>query len=72
MPIFEFECRACGAVTSFLEKSGAQQSHNCEKCGSKETQKIFSVFNAKAGSPKASGPARCPRPCGDGACPHAG
>jgi len=62
MPIFEYRCSKCGHVTAFLEKPNARRPHPCEKCGSKETEKVFSTFAAKSG--KAS-LASCPT----GTCP---
>jgi putative FmdB family regulatory protein len=62
MPIFEYQCGKCGHVTAFLEKADAHHPHACEKCGSKETEKVFSTFAAKSG--KASS-ASCPT----GTCP---
>ena len=64
MPVFEYQCKECGHVTSFLEKAGGIKAHACEKCGSRHTAKIFSVFAAKsAGS--SSGSSSCPT----GTCP---
>ena len=64
MPIFEYRCSKCGHVTAFLEKPTTRQSHQCEKCGSKDTEKVFSTFAAKAGGSSSSG-ASCPT----GTCP---
>jgi len=62
MPIFEYRCEKCGHVTSFLEKRGARRAHPCEKCGSKDTEKLFSTFAAKVGSSSTSS-------CPTGTCP---
>ena len=62
MPIFEYRCKQCEYVTTFLEKVNAHAPHTCEKCGSKDTKKVFSTFAAKSG--KASS-ASCPT----GTCP---
>jgi putative FmdB family regulatory protein len=64
MPIFEYQCRKCGHVTSFLEKSGSSETHACEKCGSKQTEKILSGFAVKV-SGSSSGSESCPT----GTCP---
>ena len=64
MPIFEYRCDKCGHVTSFLEKANARGAHACEKCGSENTEKVFSTFAAKAGGSSSSG-ASCPT----GTCP---
>ena len=64
MPIFEYKCKKCGHVTSFLEKADKRGSHACEKCGSKSTEKLFSTFAAKSDGPSSSGPS-----CPTGTCP---
>ena len=61
MPIFEYRCRECGAVTEFLEAADRKGAHACGECGSRATEKMFSTFSAHASS---SGPA-----CKDGSCP---
>jgi putative FmdB family regulatory protein len=65
MPIFEYRCKQCGHVTSFLEKAGSQKSHPCEKCGSKATEKMFSTFAAKTKPSSGLGNSSCPT----GTCP---
>ena len=64
MPIYEYKCIDCGYVSSFLEKPGSRQSHPCEKCGSKKTEKVFSTFAAKVGGSSSSGSS-----CPTGTCP---
>ncbi len=61
MPMFEYRCRKCGAVTEFLEAVDGKGAHACDECGSKATEKMFSTFSAQV---SASGPA-----CKDGSCP---
>lgn len=63
MPIFEYQCKKCGHVTSFLEKAGSKKSHVCETCGSKDTEKMFSTFAATSGGSSSS--SSCPT----GTCP---
>ncbi|MCD4825835.1 MAG: zinc ribbon domain-containing protein [Phycisphaerae bacterium] len=53
MPLFEYRCKKCSHVTTVLEKAGSKKKHVCEKCGSKETEKIFSTFAAQSGGGKA-------------------
>ena len=65
MPVFEYRCKKCGHVTSFLEKAGTKRAHVCEKCGSAETEKIFSTFAARVGSSSDAGGSSCPT----GTCP---
>jgi len=68
MPIYEYRCKACGHVTSFLEKSGAKGPHPCEKCGSPKTEKSLSTFAAHGGGSSSAGSAACPT----GTCPLPG
>ena len=63
MPIFEYECKDCGHVTEFLEKRGTGRRHKCGKCGSLETQKVFSTFAAQ------SAPVSPCEGCPSGTCP---
>lgn len=64
MPIFEYRCGKCGHVTAFLEKADVRHAHPCEKCGSKNTEKVFSTFAAKSGT-LLSSDSNCPT----GTCP---
>ena len=65
MPIFEYQCKQCEHVTSFLEKAGSRKSHVCEKCGSKATEKLFSTFAAITKATSDLGDSSCPT----GTCP---
>jgi putative FmdB family regulatory protein len=62
MPIFEYRCGKCGHVTAFLEKADVRHAHPCEKCGSKNTEKVFSTFAAKSGKAPSTS-------CPTGTCP---
>jgi len=64
MPVFEYQCSKCGHVSSFLEKAGGRGPHACEKCGSKDTEKVFSTFAARGGSSSSTGDS-----CSTGTCP---
>jgi len=64
MPMFEYRCKRCGHITSFLEKAGSRKAHACEKCDSEDTEKVFSTFAAKSGG-SFSGNSSCPT----GTCP---
>jgi putative FmdB family regulatory protein len=76
MPIYEYECEACGKTTEALRPMAqADEKIACEHCGSKKTHRAQSVFAAStAGSSNGSantpmqGPG-CGR-CGDprGSC----
>jgi putative FmdB family regulatory protein len=50
MPIFEYRCKKCGQVMEFLEARDSRKAHVCEKCGSKDTEKILSAFAVRSGS----------------------
>ena len=70
MPLFEYECRGCGAHFEFLTRQG--EAAACPTCKSEDLQKLLSVF-AVSGGDKASDPpagacGRCGDPRGPGAC----
>ncbi len=67
MPIFEYQCRQCGHVSSFLEKPDSRGGHACEHCGSRDTKKAFSTFSARASRP--APPPDCSGECASGSCP---
>lgn len=64
MPIYEYRCKKCGHVTSFLESADSKQDHKCEKCGSRDTEKILSTFAAQVKDSPSSGSS-----CPTGTCP---
>ena len=64
MPLYEYRCRDCGHVTTFLESAKARGQHPCEKCHSARTDKVFSTFSAKI-SQQQGGTGNCPT----GTCP---
>ena len=68
MPIYEFECRACGHGFEALRPLGdTGASLTCPKCEAPSPSKKLSVFAA------GSSPDRTTPPCGSGACgPGAG
>ena len=48
MPVYEYLCRDCSEKFEiFVHTSDAKVA--CEKCGSEEVQKLFSVFGLKLG-----------------------
>ena len=49
MPIYEFRCRKCGAVTEVLVRDRDDEVR-CEECSSKEVEKLFSTFGTGGGS----------------------
>ena len=50
MPIYEYECRKCGATSSFFEKPDEWGfwRRKCEQCGSRKLKRIPSTFTATA------------------------
>lgn len=48
MPIYEYKCRKCGAVSEYLEKQGEWHlfSRKCKRCGRRRTQKVVSSFSS--------------------------
>lgn len=45
MPIFEYKCQRCGKTfESFSQRAGAITPPVCPACGSKDAERIFSVF----------------------------
>jgi putative FmdB family regulatory protein len=64
MPLFEYRCARCDKKFEELV-SGNSTEIVCPACGSKETQKLLSVFASVSGSSESG--AACPRPgCGSG------
>jgi putative FmdB family regulatory protein len=49
MPLFDFQCRKCGAVTEVLSLGGGSESHvvTCAECGSDNTAKLISAVSFK-------------------------
>ncbi len=77
MPIYEYRCARCGAVSEFIEavtETGAARS--CSACGSSETTRMLSrgvqargqgIIADRGGSTCCGREERCDRPpCGDG------
>lgn len=46
MPIYEYKCKKCNHVTSFIEKVDEFKffGRKCSKCGSRKTMKVMSGF----------------------------
>ncbi|MFQ5807671.1 MAG: zinc ribbon domain-containing protein [Phycisphaerae bacterium] len=72
MPIYEYECPACGATFEQLIRSKRdERAAVCSACGSREVTRRLSVFSAHASASKPSaGRAGC-EGCWDshGRCP---
>jgi len=42
MPIYEYECQACGEVYELLQSMSAPNPEKCEKCGKGPVQRLIS------------------------------
>ncbi|MCX6354669.1 MAG: zinc ribbon domain-containing protein [Candidatus Aureabacteria bacterium] len=87
MPIYEYQCRRCGKLTSLMEKAGRWSfwGRKCSFCGSRRLNKIYSTFSTSRkqsmsdlmGEMRRLGPVNFvpspPRPMGPppGGCPYA-
>ncbi len=69
MPIFEYQCRECGAKFERIVGSSAT-SVTCRQCGSANVHQLLSVF-AVAGSSATTTTAE-PGPCGACGAPRRG
>ncbi len=74
MPLFEYECRGCGAHFEFLVR-GSGDTPSCPACHGVDLQKLLSVFAAQSDSPAKSFKAMpqsacgtCGDPRGPGSC----
>ncbi|MBN2032221.1 MAG: zinc ribbon domain-containing protein [Deltaproteobacteria bacterium] len=74
MPIYEYRCHECGAVSEYLVGVGSDDPIKCKECGGSHLSKILSVgsFTLHA-SQHAAGRTCCGReercerpPCSDG------
>jgi len=47
MPIYEYRCRKCGAVTALMEKAGAWGfwRRRCSACGGRRLTRLYSTFS---------------------------
>jgi putative FmdB family regulatory protein len=43
MPIYEYKCAKCGAVSESLVREPGDEPEKCPKCGSRKLEKIMSV-----------------------------
>lgn len=63
MPIYEYQCRECGAkFEKWLRSLNAISEPECPECGSQKVRKSFSLFGTKATGP--SSPAAACGPVG--------
>lgn len=63
MPIYEFKCRDCQAVTEVLFRSGSDDlGLRCSQCGSEDLEKILSSPSmVSSGKSRAPGKTCCGR-----------
>ena len=68
MPLFEYECKACGSRFEVLVR-GTEQPR-CPKCGGDHLEKCLSVFavSTKAAPAPQSACAACPHAAGPAGC----
>jgi putative FmdB family regulatory protein len=43
MPIYEYECKSCGAISEFLATFRNNETISCRSCGSLKMEKIMSA-----------------------------
>ncbi|MCX7679637.1 MAG: zinc ribbon domain-containing protein [Spirochaetes bacterium] len=56
MPVYEFRCLECKIIFSELRSMGDYTPGKCPSCGSKESEKIFSLFfGGKGGTETCAG-----------------
>jgi putative FmdB family regulatory protein len=67
MPIYEYQCKECGAEFSRLQSmSSTAEGVSCPKCGSDSVERKLSTF-ASTSSGAAAGGEACAAPgCGSG------
>jgi len=70
MPIYEYECKDCGAVFERLQPSRAKKKGEpCEQCEGTNTERLLSAFAARGGT---GGDSDAMPPCPSAAsCPNA-
>ena len=73
MPIYEYECSACGARVEKLIRSQADVPSKCAKCGKSPLKKVFSAFSVAQGHEGHDhGGEACESCDAGGSCPMAG
>ncbi|MDY6794049.1 MAG: zinc ribbon domain-containing protein [Actinomycetota bacterium] len=73
MPIYEFKCGECGAVSEVFLRDGDLSKARCPSCGGEDMEKLLSAFHTVHGGSNAPGTTCCGReercdrpPCSDG------
>jgi putative FmdB family regulatory protein len=54
MPLYEFQCRACGRRFETLVFSSSKTTPPCPACDSAEVEKLYSSFGVGGGSSRGS------------------
>jgi len=69
MPIFEYKCKKCGSEFEKLV-TNSNQKLICEKCASKNIEKMLSSFSAKVneGRDRSCSVSDCASCCPSGSC----
>ncbi len=74
MPIYEYECRACGKSFEHLARTLTEKAPACPSCGAKKPAKQLSTFSAAVAAPSAPhcSLGACPSGscCANGGCPR--
>ncbi|NWF94456.1 MAG: zinc ribbon domain-containing protein [Syntrophaceae bacterium] len=62
MPIYEYRCNHCGAISEFLVGVGSNsEALSCKECGSPELEKMISVSHPLMGKSRSPGHTCCGR-----------
>jgi putative FmdB family regulatory protein len=76
MPIYEYQCKKCGAVSEFLVYGSAAPESACTSCGDAGLEKILSAPNVHTTAASSAcqslgcqtGPQCGSSPCASGGC----
>ncbi len=62
MPIFEYKCARCGKVFEKLcVRKDENESNDCPSCGSRETERVLSLFSSSRAAGVFSGASCAPK-----------
>jgi putative FmdB family regulatory protein len=71
MPIYEYQCLACGAISENLLMSSGE-APQCHDCGSENLEKMVSAHSSMSGPVTTKVPGPGDTPCCGSAQTHAG